>query len=76
MQETITTILDTLTTILDTLGLLLLAAGAAALAYPYIGWGSLAIAGFVVLAGSQLAAGAVGRLQAWRRSRTAGGARR
>ena len=43
---------EVLTTILDALGLLLLAAGLGALAYQWIGWASLAIAGVVVLAGS------------------------
>jgi hypothetical protein len=45
---------DLLTTALDVLGLLLLAAGIAALVYPFVGWAALAVAGVVVLSGSAL----------------------
>ena len=45
-----------LTTALDALGLLLVAAGLSALAYRWIGWACLAVAGVVVLAGSLTAA--------------------
>lgn len=44
-----------LTTALDALGLLLFAAGMAALAYRWIGWTCLAVAGAVVLGGSAFA---------------------
>lgn len=44
-----------ITTLLDVLGLLLVAAGLAALVFPLIGWGSLAVAGAAVLGGSHLA---------------------
>lgn len=43
---------DLPTTILDAVGLLLVAAGLGALAYRWIGWAALAVAGVVVLAGS------------------------
>jgi hypothetical protein len=46
-----------LTTALDALGLLLIAAGLAALAYRWIGWSCLAVAGVIILAGSVYAAG-------------------
>lgn len=46
-----------LTTALDALALLLIGAGLAALAYRWIGWTCLAVAGVVILAGSALAAG-------------------
>lgn len=46
---------EVLTTILDALGLLLLAAGLGALAYQWIGWSALAVAGVVVLCGSAVA---------------------
>lgn len=49
------------TTLLDVLGVLLVAAGLAAAAYLVIGWACLAVAGVVVLAGSQLAARMTGR---------------
>lgn len=45
-----------LTTLLDALALLLIAAGLAALAYRWIGWSCLAVAGVVILLGSALAA--------------------
>lgn len=44
------------TTFLDIIGLLLVAAGAGAATYPLFGWACVAVAGGVVLAGSQLAA--------------------
>jgi len=47
---------EVLTTALDTLGLLLVAAGVAALIFPYLGWGCLLAAGVMVLAGSAVAA--------------------
>ena len=47
---------DLVTTVLDVVGLLLIAAGAAAGAAPWVGWGSLAVAGIVVLVGSAVAA--------------------
>ncbi|HEY9413505.1 MAG TPA: hypothetical protein VIQ30_01995 [Pseudonocardia sp.] len=52
---------DLMTSILDVLALLLLAAGAAAAAFPAIGWASLAVAGVVLLVGSQVAARLSGR---------------
>lgn len=45
---------NTITTLLDLAGLLLLAAGAGALAYPLLGWGCVAAAGVVLLAGSRV----------------------
>jgi len=45
-----------LTTALDALGLLLIAAGLSALAYRWIGWSCLAVAGVVILGGSLFAA--------------------
>lgn len=45
---------ELLTTFLDALGLVLLAAGLAALAFPFVGWACLAVAGVVVLVGSLL----------------------
>lgn len=45
-----------LTTALDALGLLLVAAGLGALAYRWIGWACLAVAGVIVLGGSFVAA--------------------
>ena len=45
-----------LTTALDALGLLLIAAGLAAVAYRWIGWACLAVAGAIVLSGSLFAA--------------------
>jgi len=48
---------ERMTTVLDTVGLLLVAAGAGAGAYRWLGWGSIAVSGAVVLAGSWLAAG-------------------
>ena len=45
-----------LTTALDAIGLLLIAAGLAALAYRWIGWACLAVAGVIILGGSLLAA--------------------
>lgn len=47
---------DVVTTVLDVAGLLLVAAGAGAAVRPLIGWSALAVAGVVVLAGSQVAA--------------------
>lgn len=47
---------DILTTLLDALGLLLIAAGLSALAYRWIGWACLAIAGVIILGGSLFAA--------------------
>lgn len=46
---------DLLTTVLDAVGLLLVAAGLAALAYRWVGWTALAVAGVVVLVGSGFA---------------------
>lgn len=43
---------ELVTTLLDVLGLLLVAAGACALAFPYLEWAALLVAGVVVLAGS------------------------
>jgi hypothetical protein len=43
------------TTLLDVLGLLLMAAGAAAAVFPWLDWACLAVAGAVILLGSQLA---------------------
>lgn len=43
---------ELVTTFLDALGLLLVAAGLAALTFPVLSWGCLAVAGTVVLAGS------------------------
>ena len=43
------------TTLLDVLALLLLATGAAAAVYPWFNWACLAVAGAVLLLGSQLA---------------------
>lgn len=51
------------TTYLDLLGLHLVAAGAAAAAWPYISWAALAVAGLVILGGSQLAAYLASRAQ-------------
>lgn len=47
---------DLLTSLLDVLGLLLVAAGVAFGLLPLIGWWCLAVAGALVLGGSQLAA--------------------
>lgn len=44
-----------LTDLLDVLAVLLIAAGLAALAYRWVGWACLAVAGVVVLVGSLLA---------------------
>jgi sorbitol-specific phosphotransferase system component IIBC len=60
---------EIITTALDTLAVLLIAAGAAALAFPYLGWGALAVAGVVVLAGSQIAAGALDGVFARRKAK-------
>lgn len=46
---------ELVTDLLDVLGLLLLAAGVGALAYRFVGWPALAVAGVVVLAGSAFA---------------------
>ncbi len=46
---------EALTTALDALGLLLLAAGVAALVFPWVGWAALAVAGLIVLGGSAVA---------------------
>lgn len=46
---------EVLTTALDALGLLLIAAGLGALAYQWIGWPALGVAGVVVLIGSAVA---------------------
>lgn len=62
---------DVVTTCLDVLGLLLLAAGAAAVLFPLIGWGCLAAAGAVILLGSQLATGVMGATMARLRARKA-----
>jgi len=56
-------VIELITTSLDVLAILLLAAGAAALLFPLIGWGCLVGAGVVVLAGSQVAAGALDGLR-------------
>lgn len=62
---------EIVTTALDILAILLLAAGGAALVWPMLGWGCLLIAGLVVLAGSQIAAGALTDLPArLRRAKT------
>jgi hypothetical protein len=58
-----------ITTALDTLAVLLIAAGAAAFVFPLVGWGALALAGVVVLAGSQIAAGALDGVFARRKGR-------
>lgn len=50
------------TTALDVIGLALVAAGAAAAAYPVIGWACLVVAGVVLLAGSVFATWVGGRL--------------
>jgi hypothetical protein len=47
---------ELVTTLLDVLGLLLVAAGVCALVFPWLGWGGLAVAGAVVLAGSWVGA--------------------
>jgi Na+/phosphate symporter len=60
---------EIVTTVLDTLAVLLLAGGAAALVFPALGWGCLLVAGAVVLAGSQIASGALEPLWARRRAR-------
>jgi len=46
---------EVLTSALDALGLLLVAAGLAALVFPWAGWAALAVAGVVVLTGSAVA---------------------
>lgn len=45
-----------ITDALDTMAILLIAAGLAALSWRLLGWGALAVAGVVVLVGSQIAA--------------------
>lgn len=47
---------ELLTNLLDALGLLLVAAGVGAFTYRWIGWAALAVAGVVVLTGSQVSA--------------------
>lgn len=46
---------DTITTVLDVLAVLLVAFGAAALAFPYIGWASAGVAGVVLLVAVRVA---------------------
>lgn len=58
---------DVVTTVLDTLAILLIAAGTAALVFPYLGWGCLLVAGGMVLGGSQVAAGALDGMSLRRR---------